>query len=211
VKGKIAAAAILPLLCFGATLTYKTTRGSRVETSTWTIEYLEDGMRATESGEGRTTDITYDTEGRALSFAATTSTVSYTIRREGNQLEGRKKGTSSSGYKRHSLGRRPWVQSFATGLRPFAKGTTRSFEFAIVNPRDLDMHTLVAKRRRQTSVICNKTEEPAIELELSLGGIKGMFWKAKAWVDPHDYTLLKYEGNEGPNTPLTTIELMERS
>lgn len=103
---------------------------------------------------------------------------------------------------------KPWIQEFAFGLIPFVKSQQKSLTFVIVDPKDLTLHTLIAKRASTETITIKGKEFKAEKIIITLPGLKGKFWKAYAWFDTTTYQYLKYEGNEGPGTPTSVTVLI---
>ena len=64
-----------------------------------------------------------------------------------------------------------------------------------------------SKKEREKLEVKGKVYD-ALKVEITLTGLKKLFWKAQLWYNTQNGELLKYLANEGPNTPVTTLLLI---
>ena len=150
-----------------------------------------------------------DFEMEAISYTALKEGggATYSCKRSGNTLHLVSKQGDAEVVKNYSVGRTPWIQEFGFGLRPFMASGASSIKFYIINPKDLSMHKLVAKREGQETVTIGDKAYRTNKVKISLSGFKSLFWTAYAWFDTESGNMVMYKGNKGPNTPTTTITL----
>lgn len=100
-----------------------------------------------------------------------------------------------------------WIQDFNFGLRNFLHSTLEEKRFAIINSKDFSSYDMIAFKRGIEKIKINDTTYNTQKVEITLPGIKSKFWRAYIWYELNSYDLLKYQSNEGPGTPTTTISL----
>ena len=131
----------------------------------------------------------------------------YSCKRTGGSLELVTKMGDREIVKNYNVGRSAWVQEFGFGLRPFMASGAGSLKFYIINPKDLSMHKLVAKKEGLESITIGDKAFKVEKVKITLTGLKSLFWTAYAWFDTESGNMIMYKGNRGPNTPTTTITL----
>jgi len=130
----------------------------------------------------------------------------YTIERENNSLlcSGIVNNKKISD-KKNNIGSYAWIQQFGFGLKKFSLSNENKYIFYSVNPNNFSVNKLQAKKQKIENLTINNKNYSAQKISLSLTGFKSLFWTAKIWFDTKDGTMLMYKGNEGPNTPTTTV------
>lgn len=109
--------------------------------------------------------------------------------------------------KRIEVGREPWVQQFWFGLRPLLNSNRESFRFSIIDPDSCKRHRMIATKQKIESIEVLGKRYDAQHIKITLQGFKSMFWSGHIWFDVESKACLKYQADEGPNTPLTTVLL----
>lgn len=113
--------------------------------------------------------------------------------------------------KSFKVGETPWVQDFKFGLQEFLASDKRKFSFYIVNPKDLDVHEMIAVKEVEESVDVEGKVYETQKVKITLTGFKKSFWKAQVWYDRQTHVLVKYRANEGPGTLYTETVLLEKA
>lgn len=131
----------------------------------------------------------------------------YVCQRTNNRLVVEAKEENSVDEKRYSIGNSPWIQEFGFGLRPFMASSSAIYKFCIINPKDLTLNHMVARKEKIETLEVNGKNYKAQKIKITLQGYKKVFWTAYAWFDVETNNLVLYRGNKGPNTPTTTITL----
>ncbi len=108
------------------------------------------------------------------------------------------------------LTNRPWMQNFIFGLLPFAASNQTSYSFFIINTKDLLAYQMRAKKMEMATITVQNQPYKAQRIEIRLAGFKGLFWKAELWFDTETHQMILYQTNEGPNTPMTTLEFVSK-
>jgi len=107
----------------------------------------------------------------------------------------------------HDVGDGNWVQNVGFGLQNFVRSKKTSYSFFKINPNNLDLVEMVAKKEDVETIKIQNKKYEAIPVRISLPGTKSLFWHAYAWFDAQTYLFLKYQGNSGPGTDDTIITL----
>jgi len=207
---------VLPLLSFlgleklwekKTTYIYSEVTGNKEVTTTWTVEKKGKVLVISGIDKNSKTYLTMDNNYQLQNyqFITTDGQSNYTITRKDSQLicSGTVKGQTMQ--RTQNIGNKNWIQQFGFGLRKFAMSKERNVTFISVNPKDFSTNTLIAKKNQITHLKIGNTLYHAEKMIITLTGFESLFWKAEIWFNPDDGTFLQYSGNEGPNTPTTTI------
>jgi hypothetical protein len=208
---------LLACLCFSLTLfaevtkmTYSSVTDDRKLETVWTIDKKEkEILFKGENAEGVTTfKMTPDYVMQEFNYNAKNKNTTYTmtltdhmVKAKGN-YDGKEIGAE---YSTEKMG---WIQEFNFSLRPFLKSDKKEYKFIIINPYDLSSNKMAAKKKDIEELTINGKTYVAQKVVITLQGFKSMFWGADAWYDTKSFAMLKYEANEGPNTPTTTTTLV---
>ena len=196
------------------TYVYKINTEGHESEITWTVDHQksEKVIHIKGEGEGETTFVVTTEKLVPLSFENNAKKLhkQYSITREKQLLRIHREKGGNREERSFRIGNQPWVQEFNFSLKPFILSSEKSFTFTIVDPKKLNIQTLVAiKRGIEPFQQCGKSCS-ALRVKITLPGFKKMFWHADAWFDPDDGTLLMYEANEGPNTPTSVTTLFSK-
>lgn len=101
----------------------------------------------------------------------------------------------------------PWIQQFCFGLKPFILSQKKDIKFVLISPKNFTLHKIVAIKKNTEFITMQKKQKKAQKIIMKLAGFKSLFWQATLWFDSKG-NLLKYKGNDGPNT-LTTISTLK--
>jgi hypothetical protein len=132
-------------------------------------------------------------------ITANGSILSYEGTLDGNQVS-----------KTFDLDGKPWIQNLSFGLAPFATSSQTSRTFFILNTKELTLYQMRAKKMDISTITVNGKSYKVQNIEVRLTGFKGLFWKAEIWFDVDTHQLIRYQTNEGPNSPLTTLDFIEK-
>lgn len=122
------------------------------------------------------------------------------------------KGNSQKGFleKQYNIDSANWVQDFTFGLKPFLESKKSEYKFIIISPFDFSKNELIAYKTDIEDIVVNKQKYQAQKVQITLQGLKSMFWSAYVWYDIQDNKLLLYKANEGPGTQMNIISLKEK-
>ncbi|MDX8431408.1 MAG: hypothetical protein SNF33_06385 [Candidatus Algichlamydia australiensis] len=132
----------------------------------------------------------------------------YECYREGKILKVKRVSGENESLKEYNIGNCNWIQEFNFGLRPFVRSGLGSFRFCIINPSDLSLNRMIAKKQHIELIKTGKETYRAQKVKITLQGPKALFWTAYAWFDTETGHMVKYKGNRGPNTPMSTVTLL---
>ena len=172
---------------------------------TWNLEEKDKDLEIKgEDDKGATSITLSDHEAKNFKFEAKDKKNSYSIQKKQGHLVLETAGSETKGF---NIGNSPWVQEFAFSLKPFILSSKKTYSFTIVDPKRLNSHKMVATKQYDEKIELNKKEIEAVRVKVTLAGMKKMFWSAALWYDKKTGAMLRYQANEGPHTPLTTITL----
>ena len=104
----------------------------------------------------------------------------------------------------------PWYQPMSLSLSKFTKSPKKVVIFWTLNPLNLSPYKIKALNYGIETIKINGKEIQAYKIKVVLSGFRSMFWHAFYWFRETDGTLVLYNGVDGPpNTPMTTINLIE--
>jgi hypothetical protein len=113
--------------------------------------------------------------------------------------------------KSYKIGKTPWVQEFKFGFQSFLQAEQKTYNFYILNPKDLALHEMVATKDGEETLSLEGKSYDTQKIKITLTGFKKKFWKAYAWFDKQSLWMVKYRANEGPGTPYTEITLVKEN
>lgn len=131
----------------------------------------------------------------------------YECNRKGNILYVKRLAAEKEQIKEYNVGKCAWIQEFNFGLRPFITSGLNSYKFCIINPADLSLNKMVAKKQQVELLKISGETYRAQKVKITLQGPKALFWTAYAWYDIETGHMIKYVGNKGPKTPTSTVTL----
>ena len=141
--------------------------------------------------DGESTDLVAEREGRRIYIRGTLNgrTIRRTERLDDND---------------------PWIQSIEKSLESFVLSDDERTEFWTLQPDDLTLRKLQARRQGREMVEVDGERVEAWKVRISLPGIGSVFWGANYWYRTSDGQFVKYEGvRGGPGTPTTTVEKVD--
>ncbi len=133
------------------------------------------------------------------------------IKRQNNKLIVSSKEKKREKTKTYDIKDKAWIQEFKFGFQSFLSSTNAEYKFCIVNPKDLDIHDMIATKEAVENITIEGKNYTAQKIKVTLQGFRKRFWKAEVWFDKESLTLLKYRANEGPGTPMTEVTLLEKN
>lgn len=194
------------------TIIYNKTTGDKNLKTVWTLKKEKDLLKV----ESQNTDKTMMMEAtlpykiKKFNMVSHKSSNRYVFTREGSKLlaEGKRKGKELK--ESYDIGSQNWVQEFELGLRPFLKSKKKTYKFVILNPKNFNLHQMVATKQGSDELSLDGKKFDTVKVKVTLAGFKSVFWKAQLWYDSKDHTMLLYKSNEGPHTPTTTISFVSK-
>lgn len=103
----------------------------------------------------------------------------------------------------------PWYQALSLSLRALRGEEKQSMEFWTLRPDNLEAHKLRAVRKGVEMLEIEGRQVAALRLEVSLTGMKAMFWRCTYWLRESDGVFLRYRGPSGPpGWPATEVRLI---
>ncbi len=197
-----------PLMASQEMIYQALTQGTATKVN-WKIETTDDKILVSGQNKGRDVFLECSRSYSFLSFHETVdSNREFSVSRQGNTLNVRFKENNKQRTKSYDIGTTPWIQEFKFGFQPFLSSEDSQYKFHIVNPKDLTLHSMVATKEQQETLILNGKTFRTQKLKVTLQGFKKKFWKAEVWFDLESRMMLKYKANEGPGTPTTEITLV---
>ena len=131
----------------------------------------------------------------------------YSCKRIGNTLHVKRLSDGKEVVKEYNIGKTAWIQEFNFGLRPFIKSGLSTYKFCIINPSDLTLNKMIAKKQQVKLLTVNNETYRVQKVKITLQGPRALFWTAYAWYDITTGNMIKYTGNKGPKTPTSTVTL----
>lgn len=177
---------------------------------TWNLLEKESNIEIKGVGPGSTVLLSMKPEMHTQSFIYESKNKEnhYKIYRKDQSLIASQVINGKETEKRLSVGNDLWIQEFNFSLKPFILSDRDSLNFYIVRPKNLDTHYMEASKKEKEEVEVKGKVYQALKVEITLTGFKKLFWKAELWYNQKNGELLKYQANEGPNTPITTLLLV---
>jgi hypothetical protein len=103
----------------------------------------------------------------------------------------------------------PWYQALSLSLRALRDAEKQSLEFWTLRPDNLEVHKLRAIRKGVEMLEVEGGQVAALRMEVSLAGLKAMFWHCSYWLRESDGVFLRYRGPSGPpGCPETEVRLV---
>lgn len=185
----------------------------RESKTTWKLQFRDDQLHIDgESLSGNTKIITNPERiTQSFSHKSKNGQNEYTIHREGPILIARSNVNGDQTERHYKVGKDLWLQEFDFSFKPYILSNLRNLHFAIVHPKKLDLHNMIATKQALEPLNLNGKLIETLRVKVTLTGFKKMFWHADLWFDPQEGDLLMYKANEGPNTPTSVITLFSKS
>ncbi|MFA5250454.1 MAG: hypothetical protein WC371_03490 [Parachlamydiales bacterium] len=206
---------LLLLLCSSAFATtiyhYENWLEGKKSPLTWEVDETKDGilLKAYENIGQTTLECTPAfAQINNYVFSSKDKKSSYSIQRQDNKLvlevqtKNRNRTTTRKTVFKMT---NPWVQQFGFGLKPFIISKNKKLEFCVINTTKPDLIEMIARKKEKIPLKIKDKTYQAQKVEVTLTGLKKLFWKAALWFDLESFDMLKYEADSGPATPTTTI------
>ena len=195
------------------TLVYESVTDGKSVKTTWTVEEQGTSYMITATSDAADTKIECGTDYTFNKFQEKDkeSGTSYEVDRDGKILKAEKTIDGKTVHKEFGAYKYPWIQEFNFGLKPFVRSTEKAYKFVILSPDKINLHNMIAERLEEEEIDINGKKTLALKIKVTLQGFKSMFWKGHCWFDPKTATMLRYEANSGPKTPVTTTTLLSES
>jgi len=106
----------------------------------------------------------------------------------------------------------PWKQILSIDLEKFVAAGEKDATFwaiGVEGPSAMKITELSAKVKDEETISVNEKEEEAIRIRISMTGIMSVLWHGDYWFRKSDYRFVRYEGDSGPGTPRSIIELIQ--
>ncbi len=190
---------------------YRETTGKQVTESTWTVKKDDEGWEIDVENSIGKSELKYTSDYKMTSFDHLDKKTGkkYQIKRDGAKLTSNSDATGVKQNRTYEIDNQTWVQDFDYGLKPLLKSDDANYPFVIVHPENLTLNHLIAKKRGLEEITVGDKTYNAQHVIITLEGFKSMFWEANVWYDSETHLLLKYSANEGPGTPMSTINFLE--
>lgn len=172
-----------------------------------------DGKRIIESESPKekyslTYSLSYQLE--KISFSSKANDDHYDVSSDGSTLTYDGKINREQKNKSFSIQGKLWIQNFPFGLIPFASSSQTSRTFFVLNTKELVLYQMRAKKMGVSTLTLGDKPYKVEKIEVRLPGFKSLFWKAELWFDVESHQMIRYQTNEGPNTPTTTLEFVSK-
>ncbi len=206
------ASAFLSQILPSTTLTYDEKTGEKHLETTYRVTEKE-GERLIQSENAKESySLIYSDsyQLKKMTYASKENSDHYDITLSGSTLlfEGTVNGEQKR--KTFTLTRRSWIQNFPFGLIPLAASEQNSTSFVVLNTKDLSLYQMRAKKMEESTITLQGQTYHVQRIEIRLTGFKGLFWKAEIWFDTETHQMVRYQTNEGPHTPTTTLEFVSK-
>jgi hypothetical protein len=193
-------------------ITYQSVTAGEKTTAEWNVKVVDSNLQITALSKG--SDITMECSSDYF-LKSYTEVVKQdrllSITKEGAVLVVNSQDKGKQKLKSYKIGNTPWVQEFKFGLQTFLKASDKTYNFYILNPKDLALHEMIATKEAEEVLEIGDKKYTTQRLKITLTGFKKKFWKAYAWFDKADQVLVKYRANEGPGTPYTETTLIDNA
>jgi hypothetical protein len=183
----------------------------RESKTTWQLEVKDKELHIDGESLSSNTKIIVSPEQTTQSFSHTSKNGQEVYYREGPTLIARSNVNGKQTERSYKIEKNLWLQEFAFGFKPFILSHLKDFRFCIINPKNLDLHDMIATKQSLDRLRLNGEEKEALHVKVTLTGFKKMFWHADLWFDPQAGDLLMSKASEGPNTPTTIITLFSKT
>lgn len=193
------------------TYVYKDITGKISSKTTWLIKKKSENFVMDKNAEDGRTNLIYSDKFllKEFSYKSLDTKLDFTITLDNKVLTAH--GVSRGNKINKKLGiDYDWIQDFNFGLRNFLESKYTQKRFVIFRSKDFSTIDMLAFKKGIEKLIINNVTYNAQKVEITLTGFKSRFWKAHIWYDLKNFDLLKYQANEGPGTPLTTISLFSK-
>lgn len=129
--------------------------------------------------------------------------------RKGNTIEVNVIENGKSRSNKIDTGNKIWIQNISLSLQWFVKNNRKeTMSFCIIKTDDLSPFDMVAKKKKDADITVGPNNFIATNVMVTLPGMKSVLWKSNYWFRKNDGLFLKYEGTDGPGTPVTTTQLV---
>ena len=195
------------------TYTYDEIVNNKNTSSTWTVENKKQQLIIVGKSKKNTTTITTNQNYsfQKYQYISSDKKTNYTISKKNGALHCEGIVNGKKQRKTHNIGNTAWIQQFSFGLYPLASSSKKELRFYSVNPKDFSINKLIATKKGTENLYIKDKKYSSQKMLITLPGFKGLFWEAYIWFNAKTHEFLKYKGDEGPNTPTTTILLHIKS
>lgn len=203
-------ALLLPLLGFSVEkLVYESTTSGHTIKTNWEIEEKGGKIHATSDDPNEKITLEYSEKYELISFAQTKKKENtiFTASISGSHLKAAIEGGKSPIKNSYNV-KYPWVQEFTLGLKPFIASNHKSMKFVILNPKDATVNNMIAIKQKNETIHVSGKKYDALKVKITLQGFQSLFWSAYSWWDVKENRQLRYQGNDGPHTPTTTVDFV---
>lgn len=133
----------------------------------------------------------------------------YYIKRQNDLLLIKGKQNGQLIRKSHAIKDKHWIQDFFLGLKPFLKSGNQKMIFYLINPKDLSLNKMTARKYRKENIRVNGKNYKTQKVIIHPKGFKSIFFKEKLWYDLKTYQLIKYEGRDYLTLENCSISLLQ--
>jgi len=148
-------------------------------------------------------------DGSTLRWKRSRKDESITAVRKKNSIEVNITENGKSRTKTINAGNKIWIQKISLSLQWFVKNTSKEkMNFCIIKTDDLTLFDMVAIKKKDVDFPMGRRKFDATHVIVTLPGMKSILWKSNYWFQKNDGLFLKYEGTDGPGTPVTTTQLV---
>jgi len=174
-----------------------------VEETPETITYLSVGTT-------RSSECTINKkDGSTIRYKRTKKNNSIAAVRKGNTIEIQIIENGKTRSETISADNKIWIQKISLSLQWFVKDTSKDkMDFYILKTDDLSLFDMVAIKKKDVDIDVGPKKFKATNVVVTLPGMKSILWKSNYWFQKNDGLFLRYEGTDGPGTPITVTELV---
>lgn len=180
---------------------YKEAIGKKQFTSTWHVRHVGKNISVKGSQLSSKMEVLYTSSFilKRYNFEDNSKDLKFFIYQKNNTLFIKAEKQGKKIVKKYRL-KNPWIQQFSFGFIPFVQSKKKTLKFSLISPKDFKMYGMMARKKQKEIININGKSYKTQIVEVSLSGIKRLFWKAKLWFLENG-DLLKYASNSGPKTP----------
>ncbi len=180
--------------------------------SRWIIENETNTIRLTVRGGDAVQNYVCTSDGAVVEFGIRTNDekTDFNAVRNGNNVKvyGRINGRKASAdFMVEDI---PWGQPIPILLQKQFTKTRQGLDFWILNVNKLKPVYLKAHRKGTEMVQVLDREFSAYHFEIRLRGALSAFWVSNYWLHNDTLEFLKFQGDYGPGSPETTMQLMRK-
>ncbi len=203
----ICLASITKIGLFSSALTYTEEVGDKKLHTSWSMKEENNNIWIEGKNEEIATSLCFskDWDLKSYKMRSNKEDTAYEIIKTDQELSAQGTVKGNALKKIYEIENIVWIEHFGFGLLPFLESDAKKLNFYSLNPHDFTLIPMVAYKEAEEKVVIGSKKQKAIKIKVTLQGFKSMFWTAYLWFNKKTHLFLKYEGNSGPNTPMTTI------